>query len=326
MKIGTIGTGFIVDTFLDGVKNNLGVEAIAMYSRKEQSAMPLASKYDIDKIYTDLDAFLNDKEIEFVYVASPNSLHYQQTLQALQAGKHVICEKPFTSTIEELKHLIQEAKARNLFLFEAITNIHLPNYKKMKDYIKQIGQIRIVQCNYSQYSSRYDALLAGNVTNVFNPAFSGGALVDINIYNIHFVMNAFGVPKQVKYFANKHENGIDTSGIAILQYDNFICECVGAKDTRSTNIAQIQGEKGYIVVDGANGCRHVDVYIGDQHESYTLQNIDNSLYYEIGDFRDCYVNHDFTTCYKWLEYSLEVMKVLVALRKDANIVFEKDSA
>lgn len=325
MKIGTIGTGFIVDTFMNGVKDNDGVEIEAMYSRKKETALPLANKYNIKKIYTSLPELYADEEIEFIYVASPNSLHYNQALDALLANKHVICEKPFTSTTKELEHLIAIAKERNLFLFEAITNIHLPNYKKMKEYIQQLGQIRIIQCNYSQYSSRYDALLAGKITNVFDPAFSGGALVDINLYNIHFVMNCFGIPNNVHYFANKHANGVDTSGIAILQYDGFIAECVGAKDTKSTNIAQIQGEKGYILIDGANGCRHVDIYIGDKHESFNLQHNENSLYYEISDFRDFYINKDYSSCYQLLDYSLSVLKTIVALRKDANIIFDKDS-
>lgn len=324
MKIGTIGTGFIVDTFLDAVKQNEGVEVVAMYSRRKESAMPLASKYGVDTIYTNLDDLYNDERIEFIYVASPNSLHYEQTLNALQAGKHVLCEKPFTSTVKELEHLIRIAKERQLFLFEAITTIHLPNYQKMKEYIKDLGPIKVVQCNFSQYSSRYDALLEGTIANVFNPEFSGGALVDINLYNIHFVMNCFGKPKQVKYFANKHPNGIDTSGIAILQYDDFIVECVGAKDTRSKNIAQIQGEKGYLCVESTSGCHEVEVHIGELNETFNLQTTKNNLYYEVGVFRDLYASNDLTTCYSLLDYSFSVLETIVALRKDAGIVFSKD--
>lgn len=324
MKIGTIGTGFIVDTFLDAVKNNEGVEVLSMYSRKEESARPLATKYGIQTIYTNLEDLYNDRDLEFIYVASPNSLHYQQALGALLAGKHVICEKPFTSTVKELEHLISVAKEKQLFLFEAITTIHLPNYKKMKEHIKELGQIRIIQCNFSQYSSRYDALLAGNITNVFNPEFSGGALVDINLYNIHFVMNAFGKPNTVHYFANKHPNGIDTSGIAILQYDGFIAECVGAKDTRSKTLAQIQGEKGYLYVTSTSGVQEVEIHIGDHCETFNLQDSKNNLYYETGVFRDLYNGHDLDSCYQLLDYSLDVLKTVVALRKDGGIVFSKD--
>ena len=195
----------------------------------------------------------------------------------------------------------------------------------MKEYIKELGQIKIIQCNFSQYSSRYDALLAGNITNVFDPTFCGGALVDINLYNIHFVMNAFGRPTNVNYFVNKHQNGIDTSGIAILQYDGFIAECVGAKDTRSKNMAQIQGEKGYLCVSSTSGVQEVEVYIGDKQETFNLQDSKNNLYYETGVFRDLYNAKDFTTCYQLLDYSMDVLRTIVALRKDGGVIFPTDS-
>lgn len=101
MNVATIGTGFIVDWFLTAVQESANISCVAMFSRKESSAHKLADKYEIDKIYTNLDDMLKDEEINFVYVASPNSLHFEHALKALQAGKNVICEKPFTSTVEE---------------------------------------------------------------------------------------------------------------------------------------------------------------------------------------------------------------------------------
>lgn len=248
MKVATIGTGFIVDWFLTAVQESAGISCVAMYSRKESSARTLADKYEIDKIYTKLDEMLKDEDINFVYVASPNSLHFEHALKALKAGKNVICEKPFTSTVKEFDCLVKEAQARHLYLFEAIVTAHMPNYLRMKEELPRLGTIRMVQCNFSQYSSRYDKFLQGETPNVFNPEFSGGALADINIYNLHYVIGMFGKPKKVHYYANLHDNGIDTSGVVLLQYDGFQAVCVGCKDTRSECIAQIQGEKGFITM------------------------------------------------------------------------------
>ncbi|MFR5079852.1 MAG: Gfo/Idh/MocA family protein [[Clostridium] innocuum] len=204
MKVATIGTGFIVDWFLTAVQESAGISCVAMYSRKESSARTLADKYGIDKIYTKMDEMLKDEDINFVYVASPNSLHFEHALKALKAGKNVICEKPFTSTVKEFDCLVKEAQARHLYLFEAIVTAHMPNYLRMKEELPRLGTIRMVQCNFSQYSSRYDKFLQGETPNVFNPEFSGGALADINIYNLHYVIGMFGKPKKVHYYANKH--------------------------------------------------------------------------------------------------------------------------
>jgi predicted dehydrogenase len=326
MNIATIGTGSIVDTFLAAAEQVTGIVPVAMYSRKESTAIPLAQKYDIPKIYTDLNALVSDSSIDFIYVASPNSLHFEHTLLALQHGKHVICEKPFTSTVAELELLIHYAKQNKLMLFEAITTIHLPNYKLIKEQLNQLGPIKFIQCNISQYSRKYNDFLAGETPNVFNPKFSGGALYDINIYNIHFVLNLFGKPSHISYTANKHANGIDTSGIAVLTYPEFIAECVGCKDTRSMNFVLIQGEKGYIhVLNGANGCEKILVHLGNEVHQLNEQNNPNWWYYELANFQQIFENKDYDTCYDLLAYSRNVIETLVAARQSAGILFEADS-
>lgn len=325
MKIGTIGTGLIVNEFLDAVKEVENVECTAVYSRKEETARVLADKYNIKQIYTDYNALLKDKNVNFIYIASPNSMHYEYALKALQGGKNVICEKPFTSTVEEVQTLIDLAKEKNLFLFEAITTLHLPNYSMVKKLIEFLGELKLIQCNFSQYSSRYDKFLAGEVTNVFDPAFSGGALADINIYNLHFATGLFGKAKKVNYFANIAYNGIDTSGIVTLRYDNFVCECAGAKDSNSPSFAVIQGTKGYIKINSPTSqCLSFDVEISGKIETYNEQSFSNRMIYEVINFSDIYHKNDFKRCHELLEHSLRVLETAVMARKDAGIVFTAD--
>lgn len=325
MKIGTIGTGFIVDLFLSALSEIEGAECIAMYSRRVETAKPLAKKHEIETIYTDIDKLYRDPNIDFIYVASPNSLHFEQSYQALQNGKNVICEKPFTSTVLETEKLMKLAREKGLMLFEGITTIHLPNYQLIKQHVAKLGQLKLVQCNYSQYSSKYDALLKGETPNVFNLEFAGGALADINIYNLHFVLNLFGTPESVSYTANKHTNGIDTSGIVVIKYPGFIAECVGAKDTKSMNFVLIQGENGYLHVEnGANGCQKVILHLKDKETHLNSQTTNNLLYYELLAFKEIYDKKDFEQCNKLLDYSYSVMSVYEKARKSANIVFPAD--
>ncbi|MCZ0703868.1 putative dehydrogenase [Natronobacillus azotifigens] len=325
MKIATIGTGFIVDTFLAAVQEREGVTCEAVYSRRKETAQPLADKYQVGKIYTDVADVYEDEAIDVIYVASPNSLHYQYMLDAIKHGKHVICEKPFTSNEKEAAQIIELAKENQVMLFEAITTIHLPNYQWMKNNLEQLGQIKFVQCNYSQFSSRYNKLLSGETPNVFNLKFSGGALADINIYNLHFVLNMFGKPDSVNYTANKHENGIDTSGVVVMKYPEFIAECVGSKDADGLNFVVIQGEKGYLhVVGGANGCREVVLHINGQEKSVNMQLNDNLLYYELGEFQAIYESKDYQQCYELLEHTRSVMNVFETARMSADIIYEAD--
>ncbi|MCQ4086404.1 Gfo/Idh/MocA family protein [Saccharibacillus sp. JS10] len=326
MNIGTIGTGSIVEATLSAIERLEKVTCTAMYSRKKENAEMLANRYQVENIYTDLNSLFTDSNIDLIYIASPNSLHYEHAYQALQHGKHVVCEKPFTSTLQEAEQLIALAKEKNLFLFEGISNIHLPNLKIVHEQLDKLGPIKLIQCNYSQYSQRYNDLLAGHTPNVFNPRFSGGALMDINNYNLHLIVDLFGLPDSVSYTANLHPNGIDTSGVAILKYPQWIATCTGSKDTSGLNFVLIQGEQGYLhIVDGANGCKEVRLHFRQEPvQIFNAQTQDDRLYYEWEHFRDVYINNDVARCHELLEHSYRVMNVLTTARKDAGIVFAAD--
>lgn len=325
MKIATIGTGFIVEWFLSAAAFVEDAQPYAVYSRTKENGKRIADAYHIGKVYTDLNEMLQDPQVECVYIASPNSLHYHHAKQALLAGKHVICEKPFTSTAKELRELCTIAKEKQRFLFEAIVTIHMPNYISLKEHVAALGPIRMVQCNFSQYSSRYDAFLNGQTPNVFNPEFSGGALADINIYNLHFVMNLFGKPNHASYYPNI-QRGIDTSGVLILEYDGFSAVCVGCKDTKSHNISQIQGELGYITLNSETSrCANYSVTTKDGTLLPSIKQNDISLYYEIKDFMRIMKEEDYEACYDLLAYSMEVMEVYESARKNAGIFFTADA-
>lgn len=324
MKIATIGTGFIVEWFLGAAAQVKGADVIAVYSRKAVTGQAMAAKFDIPSVYTDYDQMLENTEIECIYIASPNSLHYTYAKAALQAGKHVICEKPFTSTMQETESLIALAKEQKKMLFEAIVTIHMPNYRMIKERLPELGKIRMVQCNFSQYSSRYDKFLAGETPNVFNPAFSGGALADINIYNLHFVMNLFGIPENVHYYPNM-QRGIDTSGVLILTYDTFQAVCIGCKDSKSQNISQIQGELGYITLNSETSrCSSFSITTKKGTELPSIEQNDIALYYELNDIIQMIIREDYEACYRLLAYSQQVMRIFETARRQAGIQYAAD--
>ena len=119
MKLGIVGNGMIVKTVLNELKDT-DIEATALWCRSEERGRPVAAEFGIEKVYTDYDAFLKNDSYDFVYIGLANSAHYEYTLQAIRAGRNVILEKPFTSTYEEARQLVEEAKERGVILFEAM--------------------------------------------------------------------------------------------------------------------------------------------------------------------------------------------------------------
>ena len=112
---------------------------------------------------------LTDADIEAVYIAVPNFLHNNFAMAALEAGKNVIVEKPMASNAREAVELETPAKKKNLYLFEAISTLYLPNFLKTKEWLSMVGDIKIVSCNFSQYSRRYDAFRSGETLSAFDP-------------------------------------------------------------------------------------------------------------------------------------------------------------
>ena len=336
MKLGVIGTGAITKSMLAEYQRCAQFEIHAICSRKEETGKAMAEAFSIPKVYTDLSQMLADPEIEIVYVATPNSIHFRQAKQVLLAGKHVICEKPFTPTVAEAEELMALAKEKHLFLFEAITTAHHPHYEFIKENLQKLGKLKIVSATFCQFSSRYPALLAGNPTPVLSHEFAGGALMDINLYNVHFVVGLFGMPKNVRYTANRHETGVDTSGMLVLEYDGFLCQCIGAKDTMCDNSFQLLGDKGYIhITPGAGNLRTVKLVHrgaedmgpagnnsrtkGKDREEMELP--EDQWFYEIQTISKLIAEGNKEVFRKNMEISRNVMEVLEKARKSAGMAF-----
>lgn len=328
MKLGIMGHGPIVSNFLDAVTYADGVTAAAIYNRPSsaEEGKAIAEKFHIPVAYNDFDAFLADETVDTVYIALPNSLHYEYALQVLEAGKHAIVEKPFTATAKQAEHLIRTAREKRLFLFEGITVCHMPHVKKLKELLPRIGDISLVQCNYSQYSSRYDQLMNGELTNIFDPRFAGGSLMDINSYNIHFVTDLFGEPEYIEYFPRVGVSGVDVSGVAVMQYASFPASCVGAKDSASQSFGIVQGRYGNLIIGGPVGfAPSLTLELrGEEPEHFNLQPFPNRQVYELIEMEKIMTAGDLETCGKLLEHSLLVTRLLEEARQSAGITFACD--
>lgn len=321
MKLAVLGTGKIVQEFLPMIQQVAGVELVALLStpRSLDKAKEMQAQYQVQEVYTDYETLLGNATIDTVYVALPNHLHYQYTKAALLQGKNVICEKPFTLNAQQLQELIQIATEKRVILLEAITNQYLNNFLQIKKDLAQLGKIKIVECNYSQYSSRYDAFKEGKILPAFDPQKGGGALMDINIYNIHFVVGLFGKPEKVQYLANI-ERDIDTSGILVLDYGAFKAVCIGAKDSTAQIRSVIQGTDGSIEVLGAtNEMPRYERRSKTEIEAVNANLDKHRMYQEFEKFTEVIDQKDLAFALEQLNHSLTVMQVVDQALESANL-------
>lgn len=328
MKLGIIGAGMIAQEVLTfiGEIENIEVVAIAATPRSAEKLRNLSEKYGISKYYTAYEELLANPEIEVAYVALPNNLHYEVMDKALDAGKDIICEKPFTANVNQALKIFKKAEAKGKIILEATSNRFIPNALRVKEEISKLGKIKIVSFNYSQYSSRYDRFKAGDIAPAFSLENAGGALMDLNIYNIDYVINLFGRPKDVRYFPNI-EKSIDTSGICLLDYEDFKAVCIGAKDSSASLINTIQGEEGTIEIPGAinNFGSYKIKKTGGDYEEFKENEEKSRLYYEFVEFEKIIRARDMERVEKLKEITLITAETLNQARIEAGIFFPADS-
>ncbi len=325
VKFGTIGTSWITEAFIRGARHCEEFELWAIYSRSEDKAKAFAEKNNAVKYYTDLNEMLSDKEIDAVYIASPNSLHAEQAIKAMNAGKHVICEKPVTSNAVEFKEMMETAKKNGVTLMEAFKSTLMPGFFKYKEILWKAGQIRSVFADFGKYSSRYDAHKRGEDVNTFKSEFSNGALMDLGVYCLYPIIKLFGEPKDVKAFSAIVPGGVDGAGVTILDYEDFTAILKYSKVGNSYLPTEIQGEDATIIIDRINQPRTVEIiYRNGEKELFNCELMDDDMYYEAREFIDCILNEKTESDINDHETSLTVMKVMDNARLQSGVLYPAD--
>ncbi len=313
MRLGLVGNGMIVKRLFSDLKEvpEITAEALCVREQSREKGQALAEEFGMRALYTDYGKFLAEADVDTVYIGIANHMHFLYVKQALEAGKNVVCEKPFTVTAQETKLLAQMARERGLFLWEAFKIPYSPVFRAVREHLPEIGELKMVQCNYSRISSRYAQYAAGEVLPAFDPECAGGCLYDINLYNLHFVTGLFGRPTAVHYYANKGYNGIDTSGTAVLEYDGFHGVCSGAKDSSSPCFGVLQGDQGYIRVNGpVSSADKAEITVNGETRLLAIDPQKGTLVDEMREFARQLRDGDMESCLQMLDHSVMMMEVL----------------
>lgn len=325
IKFATIGTNWITQEFIRAASTVPELVLSAVYSRTEETAKNFAEKTGAPAIFTSLEELAASKEVDAVYIASPNALHAEQAIFLLQHGKHVLCEKPFASNTKEVRAMVETAQQNGVVLMEALKTTLLPNFQAIREHLPKIGKIRRYFASYCQYSSRYDAYKEGIVLNAFNPAFSNGALMDLGIYCLYPLVVLFGKPQSLKANSVMLSSGVDGEGSIVLHYGEMEAVVMYSKIANSYVSAEIQGEEGSILIDAIHTPTKVEIrYRDGRTEDITVPQEQHPMYYEAKEWADVIQSGKKESTINSHAHSLIVAEIMEEARKQTGIVFPAD--
>ena len=326
INFATVGTSWITEEFIAAGKTNKEFRLYSVYSRNIEKAETFAAKHGAEKYSDNFKKMLADDKINAGYIASPNSFHASQAIDAMNAGKHVICEKPAASNLRELDKMLECAEKNGVLFMEAFKSLLMPGFKACKDSIAKAGTIRSVYINFSKYSSRYDAHKRGENVNTFKAEFSNGAVMDLGVYCLWPTVALFGMPKDVKAFGITVPGGVDGAGAALLLYDTFTVTLNYSKVSNSFIPSEIQGEDATVCVDKFNIPEKVTIrYRNGTTEPVLFSQRQDSMCYETDEFISCIKAGKKESETNTHQMSRNIMILLDEIRKQTGIVFPADS-
>ncbi|RIJ51481.1 gfo/Idh/MocA family oxidoreductase [Clavibacter lycopersici] len=245
IRFGVIGAAGIATSVVPDMQLVPGVEVVAVHSRTRSSSEQLASACGIPRIHDTLEALLADPEVDAVYVATPHTLHRAQAEAALRAGKHVVCEKPATTTAADTRALVDLARAEGLLFLEALWMAFSPGYLAVREAIAdgRVGDPRTIAVAFGFVTEEGQGRL-------WDPEVGGGTLLDMGVYPLAFAHGLFGAPSTVAAVGTVIDGGVDTEVAILLGWPDgrqatLACSLVAALPTGAT----VSGTAGRMDVD-----------------------------------------------------------------------------
>lgn len=335
LRFGVAGTNSITRWFLDGAMHDPRFSLTAVCSRSLDRARQFAAAYGGRAMpFRSIEEMAGSSDVDAVYIAVPNSLHAQYATACMNAGKHVLLEKPAASNAAEMRSLMECAKSNGVALMEAMLPTASPNFSIILDNLGRLGTLRRYFAAYCQYSSRYDRLKSGDVANVFSPQMSGGATMDIGVYTLYPMVALLGMPSGISAHGTLLPSGVDGQATAVMQYPGFQATVMYSKIADSYLPTEIEGERGNLLMSAIHLIHDV-TYIphrapmSGQGPEAERQSIGTQLefsdyYYETKEFIDVVLTGRQQSRNNSWQNSLNTLCVTDEIRRQLGVVFPAD--
>ena len=314
MNIGILSTSSIAPRFIAAVREDGSFELVAVSSRTQEKAEEKAGAWGIPKAYGSHEALLADKDVDMVYISAVNSAHYKWAKEALLSGKHVICEKPCTTTESQTRELFALAKEKGLFLMEAQKMLFLPAVLAVKEAIDsgKLGKIQMAEFNHSFYGSYNNWM--------YDEAAGGGPLLSSGIYVIELLQFLFGCEiAEVTGVCTKHPgtNVEEQYTISGRMENGVLFSLKNSTVALMKNGACIYGENGYAELPDYWKARKV---IFCDHKTTEEQEFpcDHELVYEVSHIAECFQKGRLQSPVVTGEFSAHAIGVLEQIKASWN--------
>ncbi len=239
-----MGAGHIAGKFAQGLTWLEGAELVAIGSRAQGTADAFGDRFGVPHRHASYEALAADPDVDVVYVATPHPMHRANSLLCLEAGKAVLCEKPFAVNAGEAAEVVACGRERGLFLMEAMWSRFLPAYVELRRILAEglIGEVRMVKADFGYRSWWYPE------GRLLNPALAGGALLDVGCYTVSLASMVFGgPPDRVTGLAHIGETGVDEQAGVVLGYGGgALAVLTCAVRTATPFDAHVAGTEGFV--------------------------------------------------------------------------------
>lgn len=316
----SLGVGVIAHQLAHALQS-LGGNLFSVGNRTKAKALSFAEKFGIQKVYDTPDDIFNDPDVDIVYISTPHNTHIDYLRKALNAGKHVLCEKSITLNSDELREAIELANSKSLVLAEAMTIYHMPLYRKLNQIINSgvLGPLKIIQMNFGSYKDY-------NMNNrFFNRNLAGGAMLDIGVYALSFVRWFMSsTPSEILSQVKLAPTGVDEQATILLKNaEEEMATVTLSLHAKQPKRGTVVFDKGYVEIFEYPRSSEAEIVWTEsgKREKITVANSSEALCYEVLDMETAVAGRGNDM---HLDFTVDVMDIMTRIRREWGLFYPEE--
>ena len=314
---GILSTGTIARNFAETCAKMDDVAVQAVASRDAATARAFADEFGIPTAHGSYEALAADPEVDIVYIATPHSRHFEDMKRMIDAGKHILCEKSFTTDARQAEEIIAYARERGVFVMEAFWTKLIPLYRQIEQIVRsgEVGELRAVTAQYG-YTT-------GRMARKFDAQLAGGTLLDIGVYAIGFACMFMGyAPERVVASMVMNDQGTDATDAVTLHKDGVCAQLITTIGANIPTFGALYGTKGHIDIPDFKNPQRAVVCVDGQAPREIVSPFEiNGFEYEIREAQACAAAGRGESAVMTHENTVAVMRIMDEVRRQCGLVF-----